>query len=90
MARRLGATDAMVRGVRRDGAAGLEQLEPAWRSALHYADAVTRGGHAVTDELYGSLAGHWDAGQIVEITLVIGLFAFFNRFTDALRVAVTK
>jgi alkylhydroperoxidase family enzyme len=79
----------MVRGVRSDGAAGLEQFEPAWRSALHYADAVTQGGHAVTDELYGSLAAHWDAGQIVEITLVIGLFAFFNRVTDALRVEVT-
>ena len=90
MARRLGATDAMVRGVRSDGTVGLEQFEPAWRIALHYADAVTASGQAVTDELYAELARHWDAGQIVEITQVIGLFAYFNRFNDALRVAVTK
>ena len=90
MARRLGATDAMVRGVRSDGAEGLEQLEPAWRAALHYADAVTQSGHAVTDALYAELARHWDAGEVIEITLVIGLFAYFNRFNDALRVEVTK
>jgi alkylhydroperoxidase family enzyme len=80
----------MVRGVRSDGAAGLEPFEPAWRAALHYADAVTQSGQAVTDELYASLARHWDAGEVVEITLVIGLFAYFNRFNDALRVEVTK
>lgn len=90
MARRLGATDAMLHGVRSDGAAGLVQFEPAWRSAFDYADAVTQSGHAVTDALYAALAQHWDQGQVVEITLVIGLFAYFNRFNDALRVAVTK
>lgn len=64
MARRLGATDAMLHGVRSDGAAGLE--------------------------LYAALAEHWDQGEIVEITTVVGLFAYFNRFNDALRVEVTK
>ena len=90
MARRLGATDGMLQGVRGDEERGLEELEPAWRAALQYADAVTESGHAVTDEIYATLARHWDAGQIVEITLVIGLFAYFNRFTEALRVEVTK
>ena len=90
MARRLGATDGMIRGLRSDGTAGLEQFEPSWRAALDYADAMTRGGAAVSDEVYGPLAGHWDAGEIVEITMVIGLFAYFNRFTEALRVEVTK
>lgn len=90
MARRLGATDAMVAGVCGDEAAGLEPFEPAWRAALAYADAMTTSGHAVTDELYGALASHWDRGQIVEITAVIGLFNYFNRFNDALRVEVTR
>ena len=80
----------MLSGVRSDGAEGLEQFEPAWRAALRYADATTRDGNAVSDELFASLAGHWDTGQIVEITMVIGLFAYFNRFTEALRVAVTR
>jgi len=90
LARRLGATDGMVRGVRSDGEKGLEEFEPAWRAALQYADAMSESGHAVTDEVYAALAQHWDAGQIVEITLVIGLFSYFNRFNDALRVEVTK
>ena len=90
MARRLGATDGMVEGVRSAGNAGLEQFEPAWRAAFAYADAMSASGHAVTDELYGALAAHWDRGQIVEITAVIGLFNYFNRFNDALRVEVTR
>ena len=42
----------MISGVRSDGPRGLEQFEPAWRTALQYADATTRDGNSVTDELY--------------------------------------
>ncbi len=80
----------MLHGVRSDGGAGLEQFEPAWRAALRYADAVTAESNGVSDELYAALAAEWDEGQIVEITQVIGLFAYFNRFNNALRVAVTS
>jgi alkylhydroperoxidase family enzyme len=90
LARRLGATDVMLHGVRSDGQEGLEQFEPAWRAALLYADALTQSGHAVTDGLYAALATHWDPGEVVEITAVIGLFTYFNRFNDALRVEVTR
>ena len=38
----------------------------------------------------GELAAGWDEGQIVEITQVIGLFSYFNRFNNALRVDITK
>jgi alkylhydroperoxidase family enzyme len=44
----------------------------------------------VTDELYGRLRAAWDDGQIVEITLVIGMTEYFNRFNDSLRVEPTK
>jgi len=80
----------MLHGVRSDGATGLKQLEPGWRVALRYADAVTADGNGVPDELYLALAAEWDEGQIVEITQVIGLFNYFNRFNNALRVAITK
>ena len=80
----------MLHGVRSDGTAGLEQFEPAWRAALLYADAVTADGNAVSDAVYAALAGHWDEGQVVEITQVIGLFAYFNRFNNALRVEITR
>jgi len=68
----------------------IARLEPGWRAALEYADVIHRSGHEVTDELYGRLRAAWDEGQIVEITLVIGMTEYFNRFNDSLRVEPTK
>lgn len=68
----------------------LEELEAGWRAALEYADVVHRSGHDVSDELYGKLSTAWDEGQIVEITLVIGMTEYFNRFNDSLRVEPTR
>ncbi len=68
----------------------LARLEPGWQAALHYADVLHRSGHDVTNELYGRLAAAWDPGEIVEITLVIGMTEYFNRFNDALRVEPTR
>ncbi len=47
-------------------------------------------GHLVTDDLYAKLRAAWDEGQIVEITLVIGMTEYFNRFNDSLRVEPTR
>ena len=74
----------------RGGRSALEALEPGWRAALAYADAVHRSGHDVTDQLYARLRAAWDEGQIVEITLVIGMTEYFNRFNDSLRVEPTR
>ena len=90
MARRLGGTEEQIAAVRADGQEQLSIFESAWLAALRYADAMTVSGHAVTDALYGELARHWSAPEIVEISMVVGLFAYFNRFNDALRVEVTK
>ena len=54
------------------------------------ADVVHGSGHDVADELYGRLRGSWDEGQIVEITLVIGMTEYFNRFNNSLGVEPTK
>ena len=91
MARQKGAAADLVEAVQDRGPRGVvERLEAGWRVALEYADVVHRSGHDVTDELYGRLASAWDPGQIVEITLVIGMTEYFNRFNDALRVEPTK
>ena len=65
-------------------------MEPGWVAALEYAEQVTESGHAVDADTYKRLAEYWNEGEIVEITLVAGLFCYFNRFNDALRVEVTK
>lgn len=91
MARQKGATADLVEAIQ-DGPAreAVERLEPGWRAALDYADVMHRSGHDVTDELYGRLRASWDEGQIVEITLVIGMAEYFNRFNDSLRVEPTR
>jgi len=38
----------------------------------------------VTDELFTRLKRHWTDDQIVEITGVIALFGFLNRFNDSI------
>ena len=80
----------MLAGVQQEGEAGFAAFEPAWAAALRFADALEGSGHGVSDTLYADLAAHWTPEQIVEITMVIGLFAYFNRFNNALRVEVTR
>ena len=91
MARQKGATEELIDAIQdRAGGAALERLEPGWRAALEYADIVHVSGHLVTDDLYAKLRAAWDEGQIVEITLVIGMTEYFNRFNDSLRVEPTR
>ena len=44
----------------------------------------------VSPEVYGALEPYWSPAQIVEITAVICLFNFFNRFANALEIPVTR
>jgi alkylhydroperoxidase family enzyme len=91
LARQKGASAELVGAIQDHGSREpIEGLESGWRAALEYADVVHRSGHEVSDELYGRLRQAWDEGQIVEITLVIGMTEYFNRFNDALRVEPTK
>ena len=91
MARQKGASEELIDAIQdRAGGAAVERLEPGWRAALEYADVVHVSGHLVTDDLYAKLRAAWDEGQIVEITLVIGMTEYFNRFNDSLRVEPTR
>lgn len=87
MARRLGGTDAQLDAVAR----GVYNVFDApWRAAMRYADAMTPTPGIVPEPVYAELASHWSPAQIVEITAVICMFAFFNRFAHALAIPVTK
>ena len=54
--------------------------------ALHYAEIVTTSAQDVNEDLWDELQVYFDDGEIVELTTVIGLFNFFNRFADALQI----
>ena len=97
MARRLGANEQWLAVLRREtpesdaaGEGSEEGLEPGWIAAIRYAEAMNVNGHCVDDATYGQLSQFWDESEILEITLVIGLFAYFNRVNDVLRVDITK
>lgn len=42
------------------------------------------------DALVARMRASWDEGQIVEIAMVVGVFNYFNRFNNALRVEPTR
>lgn len=54
--------------------------------ALRYAEIMTTSAQDISETLWDELQEHFDDGALVEITTVIGLFNFFNRFADALQI----
>lgn len=54
----------------------------AERVALDYALAAAAVPNDVTDELFGDMRRYWDEDQIVEITDIIAVFGFLNRWDD--------
>jgi alkylhydroperoxidase family enzyme len=61
----------------------------AERAALSLAERMTTDARGVDEELWAELRFHYDEGEIIEMAAVIGLFNYFNRFNDALRVEIT-
>ncbi len=53
--------------------------------ALRFAEIMTTSARDVDEELWDELQAHFDDGDLVELATVIGLFNFFNRFADVLK-----
>jgi uncharacterized peroxidase-related enzyme len=69
---------------------GRSDFTPAEKAALRLAETVTRDPHALTDQQFTELRNFYSEGEIVELLCAIGLFNYFNRFNDALRMEPTK
>lgn len=54
------------------------------RVALEFAASAASVPNNVTDELFDRMKQHWSEDQIVEITGVISVFGFLNRFNDTM------
>ena len=83
----MGATEQMIAALERGDATGMSEADTA---AVRYAEAITPTGSTADDLVYQGLARLWSAEQIVEITAVIALFNYFNRFAEALHIPVTR
>ena len=66
-----------------------DEFTPAERAALALAERMTTDAHGVDEEVWAAVREHYDEGQVIELAAVIGLFNYFNRFNDALRVPIT-
>lgn len=84
-----------IRAAERYGAEK-EKLENIWeykthpafsdaeRATLDFAFAASTIPNSVTDEVAENLRNYWDEGEIVEITGVVALFGYLNRWNDSM------
>jgi alkylhydroperoxidase family enzyme len=56
------------------------------KAVILYADRVTRSAAVIREAALEDLRRHFSEEQIVELTLVIAVANFTNRFNDALRI----
>ena len=57
---------------------------PAEKAALDFALAASVIPNAVDDAIADNLRRYWDEGEIVEITGVVALFGYLNRWNDSM------
>ena len=79
---RFGASEARMAGV--FDFEDSDAFTEAEKAALAYARAATEVPNGVTPEVMDRLRAHWDDGAIVEITAVVALFGFLNRWNDSM------
>ncbi len=81
--KRIGLTDEHIRAL------SFYERSPLFdekdKTVILYAERVTRGASAIRDAAVKELSKFFDDGQIVELTLVVCVANFTNRFNDALR-----
>lgn len=88
MARRLGWTDDQIQNLHEFESRN--DFTESEKAALRLAERVTKDAHTVNDEFWSELRRHFGEGEIIELLSVIGLFNYFNRFNDALKMEPTR
>lgn len=84
------AAGARMKGVDADQLDALWEYQrsprftPAQRTALDFALAAGQVPNAVDDALFTRMRQHWGDDEVLEITGVVALFGFLNRWNDTL------
>jgi len=82
LAQRAGAPEEKLRELSRWRES--DRFDDRERLVLEYTDAMTRTPVEVPDELFARLREHFDARQIVELTMAIALENLYSRFSWAM------
>ena len=80
----MGVTDEQIRALTFYQRSSL--FDEREKAVILYADRVTRSATVIRDAALEDLRRHFSEEQIVELTLVIAVANFTNRFNDALRI----
>ena len=84
MAKQIGYTEEDLQALKEYETA--EQFNPALKVAIKLAEKMTLNPHRISDADFTELRQHYSETEIVELTSVIGLTNYFNRFTTTLRI----
>ena len=88
MARRLGWTDDQIEHLAEfETRSDFDERE---KTALRLAEIETRDPHSFDDAHWADLRKYFDEGEIIELVAAIGLFNYFNRVNDVLRMEPTR
>jgi uncharacterized peroxidase-related enzyme len=60
------------------------------KAALELAERETLDSNGIDDLFWASLRQHFEEGEIIELAAAIGLFNYFNRFNNSLKMEPTK
>lgn len=73
-----------------DDADARASFPPREQAALRLAEQVTTDARRLSDAQWDELRRFFEPAEIMELVAVTGLWAFFNRFNDALQVEITQ
>jgi uncharacterized peroxidase-related enzyme len=65
-------------------------FSPREKAALELAERESLNANGVDDEFWAELRRHFEEGEIIELAAAIGLFNYFNRFNNSLKMEPTK
>jgi len=88
IARTLGWSEDQI--VALNDAAASTHFTEREKAAIHLAEVMTRDAHHYSDAEFATLRSFFTEGEIVELMAAIGLFNYFNRFNDLLRMEPTR
>jgi uncharacterized peroxidase-related enzyme len=88
LARRHGWSEEQIAGLA--GFRTRTDFTPREKAALELAERETLDSTGIDDEFWAELRRHFEEGEIIELAAAIGLFNYFNRFNNSLKMEPTK
>jgi len=88
IALKLGWSQEQIAALSKAAASGL--FSPAEVAAIHLAEKMTLDSNNYTDAEFAELRGFYSEGEVVELLTAIGIFNYFNRFNNVLKMEPTK